>query len=79
MKDKRKQIDAIDDKIMKLLEQRFEVVEEIKAYKQANNISVVDNSREEFIYNKTNNYNYQPQIKKIYQTIIKESCRMQDE
>ncbi len=79
MKDKRKQIDAIDDKIMKLLEQRFEVVEEIKAYKQANNISVVDNSREEFIYNKTNNYNYQPQIKTIYQTIIKESCRIQDE
>lgn len=79
MEEKRKQIDAIDDEIMQLLEQRFEVVADIKAYKKANNIAVIDNSREEFIYNKTHNYHYQPQIKTIYQTIIKESCRMQDE
>ena len=42
----RKEIDKIDDNIIELLEQRFNLVVEIGQYKKENNLPVFDAKRE---------------------------------
>ena len=42
----RERIDAIDDRLLALLEQRMDVTAEIAAYKQKNRLPVQDHSRE---------------------------------
>ncbi len=43
----RKQIDAIDDQLVRLFVQRMEVAQQIGAYKIANGLPVLDATREE--------------------------------
>lgn len=45
----RKQIDKIDDKLLKLFSQRMEVVKKVGEYKKKNNLKVKDAKREKII------------------------------
>jgi chorismate mutase/prephenate dehydratase len=59
----RMEINEIDEKIIELFKMRMQVVKEIANYKIANNMQVLDESREEFIVKKhTDNVNY-PELK----------------
>jgi len=79
--DLRKEIDAIDDDLIKLLEERFDIVMEVKAYKQANNLPVLDSSREALIYDKIDQASseYTEEIKHIYKMILHESRTLQQD
>ena len=46
LKDYRKQIDEIDDQLVKLFQQRMETAADIAAYKKANKLPVLDAGRE---------------------------------
>jgi len=70
---KRKLIDDLDDKIMKLLDERFNLTKEIGTIKKQINKEVLDTNREQIVLNKTSNYSHFPQIRAIYNTILKES------
>lgn len=48
----RKAIDEIDQELVRLFEERFHVVEDVVAYKKANNLPIYDASREEKIIQK---------------------------
>ena len=52
LKNLRKEIDLIDDELMKLLIKRFHLSIEVKKVKQINNIAVLDNKREQEIIDK---------------------------
>ena len=47
----RKEIDKIDDNIIELLEQRFNLVVEIGQYKKEHNLPIYDSKREEELIN----------------------------
>jgi chorismate mutase len=67
----RDEIDKLDDKIILLLEKRFEIVKKIKTLQLKKNIE--DKKREDKILNKTSS-NY---IKNIYKEIFKNSKNLQ--
>ena len=48
----RKIIDNIDEQIMKLLEERLLLVKDVGLYKRQNNIPVLDQKREQLIFDK---------------------------
>jgi monofunctional chorismate mutase len=73
----RKQIDQIDAEIMDLLDKRYTLSTMIGSVKSATNAPVLDLNREELILNKTANYSHSQQIRRIYQTIMKESKDLQ--
>lgn len=52
---KRKKIDKIDNKIVKLLEKRFEIVNKLKQLKKKNGIKMEDKQREEEIKSRYKN------------------------
>jgi chorismate mutase len=67
----RDEIDKLDDKIILLLEKRFEIVKKIKTLQLKKNIE--DKKREEKILNKTSS----DYIKNIYKEIFKNSKNLQ--
>lgn len=73
----RKEIDKIDDNIIELLEQRFNLVVEIGQYKKENNLPVFDAKRESAIKQKFKTKKYQDSLSNIYDTILKESKTIQ--
>lgn len=73
----RKEIDKIDDNIIELLEQRFNLVVEIGQYKKENNLPVFDAKRESAIKKKITTKKYQDSLSNIYDTILKESKTIQ--
>lgn len=73
----RDKIDKIDNQIMQLLEERFNIVLEIKTYKQQQNIAIFDPSREQQILNKCQNYKFNNEITNIYKHILNESKNVQ--
>ena len=73
----RKEIDKIDDNIIELLEQRFNLVVEIGQYKKENNLPVFDAKRESAIKQKFITKKYQDSLSNIYDTILKESKTIQ--
>lgn len=73
----RKEIDKIDDNIIELLEQRFNLVVEIGQYKKENNLPVFDAKRESAIKQKFTAKKYQDSLSNIYDTILKESKTIQ--
>lgn len=73
----RKEIDKIDDSIIELLEQRFNLVVEIGQYKKENNLPVFDAKRESAIKQKFATKKYQDSLSNIYDTILKESKTIQ--
>lgn len=73
----RNKIDDIDQTLMELLEKRMDLSIRIGDYKQINNITVLDSTREQSILDKTSSFSHSPQIKNIYKTIMKESKSLQ--
>lgn len=76
----RKKINKIDKKLIKLLEQRLDIVEEIKIYKKENNIKIYDSEREKIIFQKYNDLSsdkHKKDIKRIMKSIIKISRNKQ--
>lgn len=71
----RENIDFIDNNILVLLKERFEIVKKIKEIKIKNKIEIIDKEREKNIYdNIYNNFNeYYIYFKPIYEIILKES------
>lgn len=78
----RKEIDKIDDKLLKLFSQRMEVVKKVGEYKKKNNLKVKDLKREKLIIeNKTNqakNLNLSENfIKKIWKAFFQEAYEIE--
>lgn len=73
----RKEIDLLDNKIMSLLDERFEKTCKIGQLKKDTNTTVLDSNREETIINKTSKYSHSPEIESIYNTIMSESKKLQ--
>ena len=77
----RKEIDKIDDSIIELLEQRFNLVVEIGQYKKEHNLPIYDSKREEELINnllnKIDNNELKENYKKIIQLILIESKNQQ--
>ena len=71
----RETIDFIDNNILVLLKERFEIVKKIKEIKIKNKIEILDKEREIYIYdNIYNNFNeYYIYFKPIFEIILKES------
>ncbi len=75
LKDFRDEIDKIDDKIISLLEKRFEIINKIKKLKKEMNLEIADIKREEEILQKTKFF----YIKEIYKSILENSKKSQAE
>lgn len=71
LKKQREVIDQIDNQIIKLLDQRFMLTDEIGKIKQQNNINIQNKNREDeiLLYIEENSVNYQD-ISQIYQQIF---------
>jgi len=75
----RKQIDKIDNKLIDLLNSRFEISVQIGQLKQKDGKNVFDKSREQAIYDKINNTEakYKKEIINVYTEIMKNSKELQ--
>lgn len=73
----REEIDLIDDKIIELLIKRFQIVLDIKEYKENHNLPILDTNREQAIISKINNLNFDDNIIEIYKVIMQESKKIQ--
>ena len=79
----RQEIDQIDDQIVKLLEERMQLVEGVVAYKKASGKPILDSKREEVIFEKVKNRvedkRYQETIVATFSDILKRSRDYQDQ
>ena len=79
----RQEIDQIDDQIVKLLEERMHLVEDVVAYKKASGKPILDSKREEVIFEKVRNRvinkSYQENIVATFSDILKRSRDYQDQ
>ena len=79
----RQEIDQIDDQIVKLLEERMNLVEGVVAYKKASGKPILDSKREEIIFEKVKNRvedkRYQETIVATFSDILKRSRDYQDQ
>ncbi|VTT06046.1 chorismate mutase [Streptococcus oralis] len=79
----RQEIDQIDDQIVKLLEERMHLVEDVVAYKKASGKPILDSKREEVIFEKVKNRvedkRYQETIVATFSDILKRSRDYQDQ
>lgn len=79
----RQEIDQIDDQIVKLLEERMQLVESVVAYKKASGKPILDTKREEVIFEKVRNHvenkRYQETIVATFSDILKRSRDYQDQ
>ena len=78
----RQEIDQIDDQIVKLLEERMHLVEDVVAYKKATEKPILDTKREEVIFEKVRNHvsnkKYEETIVETFSDILKRSRDYQD-
>ena len=79
----RQEIDQIDDQIVKLLEERMQLVEGVVAYKKASGKPILDTKREEIIFEKVKNRvedkRYQKTIVATFSDILQRSRDYQDQ
>ena len=79
----RQEIDQIDDQIVKLLEERMHLVEEVVAYKKASGKPILDTKREEVIFEKirsrVEDKRYRETIVATFSDILKRSRDYQDQ
>ena len=79
----RQEIDQTDDQIVKLLEERMQLVEGVVAYKKASGKPILDSKREEVIFEKVRsrvtNKNYQETIVATFSDILKRSRDYQEQ
>ena len=80
--DIRKELDGIDGRLLSLLIDRQELVEQVIAYKNKHGLPIRDLAREEEILNNKINLaqdKLDPDfVKDIFRRIIEESCRLQE-
>lgn len=78
MEEYRKEINSIDDELIKLLERRFNVVLKIGQYKKKNNLPIYDETREKMVIencvNRLENKNYSRNIEEVYHQIM-DTCK----
>ena len=83
MSDYRYHIDEIDQLIIKLLEQRFQMSIKVGAYKIKNNLSIENLAREQEIINNINSkdisLNIKEKIVDVYSNIFEYSKKIQEE
>jgi len=77
LKELRESIDALDEKMMKLLDERFKLSEEVGKLKKKTDVSIESATREDFILKKANNFDYGYYIKTVYHAIFEESKTIQ--
>lgn len=74
LNDIRDKINSIDKELVNLLEQRFDLVIQVGAYKKENNLPIFDEKREKIIIEKAteylNNKDYNPYLQKLYEEIM---------
>lgn len=79
----RKQIDEIDEQLVKLFEERFEVVRDVIDYKIENHLPILNSNREEEIVeknvNRINDDDIKPYFKAWYLELLKLSKEFQKE
>jgi len=75
--DIRKQIDLLDDQLIEVLIKRYDLVQQVKTYKQTHNLPVLDSSREQHILKKLSNKPYHEQLEQIYHLILSLSKDLQ--
>lgn len=79
----RQEIDQIDNQIVKLLEERMHLVEDVVAYKKASGKAILDTKREEAIFEKVRNRvedkQYQETIVATFSDILKRSRDYQEQ
>ncbi len=79
----RQEIDQIDDQIVKLLEERMHLVEQVVAYKKASGKPILDSKREEVIFEKVRsrvtNKSYQETIVATFSDLLKRSRDYQEQ
>lgn len=77
----RDQINDIDEKMLQLLEQRFDVVREVGRVKQTAHLPIKDAAREQAVLNrlkaKVDDEALQPAIQAIFQTIMDEAKKLE--
>ncbi len=73
----RHQINTLDNEIMALLNQRFNIVESIGDLKHSKKVAIEDNSRETLILDKASSFTYKTEIEAIYKTIFTVSKNLQ--
>lgn len=73
----RQEIDILDEKIMQLLEQRFDISLAVGIVKKSSDIQVLDSKREDEIFLKTSSFRHSPQLLEIYKTIMEQSKSLQ--
>lgn len=82
MKELRKKIDLIDEKILKLYEQRMDVCEKIGQYKKDNGIPAYDEAREtqklDDILGKVTKKKYADGAAQLFLTLMQASTEMQE-
>lgn len=78
----RQEIDQIDNQIVKLLEERMHLVEDVVAYKKVSGKAILDTKREEAIFekvrNRVSNKKYEETIVETFSDILKRSRDYQD-
>lgn len=79
IEDWRKEIDALDNEIMKLFVKRFELTKKIRRHKKVNKLPVMDRKREEQVVQEKIGSSGLPRkfIKDFYKLIFEESRRIQ--
>jgi chorismate mutase len=82
MKTLRKRIDKLDNKIIKILAKRMDVVTKIKEYKEKHNLPILDKKREvemrEFRQKLAKKYNLKSSfLESLFQKILLESKKKQ--
>ena len=78
----RRQIDKIDEEIIKLLAKRFETVTKIGRFKKENNLSIIDKDRFQKVLDKVKNIASKHRIsvsfiQDMYNLIHKYSCELE--
>lgn len=73
----REEIDSLDDKLMELLNERFEKSIAIGDRKTKSLINVLDTNRESFIIEKSLKHNHASEIATVYRAIMAESKKLQ--
>lgn len=78
MEEYRKEINSIDEELVKLLERRFNVVLKIGQYKKENHLPVYDEKREKMVIENCvtmlENKNYSRNIEDVYHKIM-DTCK----
>ena len=62
----REKLDIIDREMANLFEQRMEIIENVRVYKEQNNLPILDKSRENSMLEKNSKYIQNPELLDYY-------------